>query len=94
MQLCRREFLAVAAAAAAARAQAAEIDRAALAETALALAKKAGVSYADIRINRYDREFVGARGRREQQALERSFEQFRFKVGKRTWKRGDLYARR
>jgi hypothetical protein len=85
--------LAAAAATAAVRAQAAEIDRAALAETALALAK-AGASHADIRINRYDREFVGARGRREQQALERSFEQFRFKVGKRTWKRGDLYARR
>ena len=66
MQLSRREFLAAAAAAAAVRAQAAEIDRAALAETALALAKKAGVSYADIRINRYDREFVGARERRIQ----------------------------
>jgi predicted transcriptional regulator len=37
---------------------------------------------------------VSGRKRREQQALERSFEQFRFKVGKRTWKRGDLYARR
>jgi predicted transcriptional regulator len=33
---------------------------------------------------------VFGRKRREQQALERSFEQFRFKVGKRTWKRGDL----
>jgi predicted transcriptional regulator len=33
---------------------------------------------------------VSGRKRREQQALERSFEQFRFKVGKRTWKRRDL----
>ena len=30
---------------------------------------------------------------RERQALERSFKQFQFKVGKRTWKRSDLYAR-
>ena len=50
-QLSRREFLAAAAAAAVVRAQPAEIDRAALAGNALALAKKAGVSYADIRIN-------------------------------------------
>jgi hypothetical protein len=33
------------------------------------------------------------RKRREREALERSFEQFRFKVGKRTWKRADLHAR-
>ena len=33
------------------------------------------------------------RRRREREALERSFEQFRFKVGKRTWKRADLHAR-
>jgi len=33
------------------------------------------------------------RRRRERDALERSFEQFRFKVGKRTWKRADLHAR-
>ena len=33
------------------------------------------------------------RKRRERQALERSFEQFHFKVGKRTWKRADLYVR-
>jgi hypothetical protein len=31
--------------------------------------------------------------RREREALERSFERFRFTVGKRTWKRADLYAR-
>ena len=33
------------------------------------------------------------RRRRERVALERSFESFRFKVGERTWKRADLYAR-
>ena len=33
------------------------------------------------------------RRRRERDALERSFEQFQFKVGKRTWKRADLHAR-
>jgi len=33
------------------------------------------------------------RRRREREALERSFEQFQFKVGKRTWKRADLHAR-
>ena len=33
------------------------------------------------------------RKRREREALERSFDEFRFKVGKRTWKRADLYAR-
>jgi len=34
------------------------------------------------------------RKRREREALERSFERFRFYVGKRTWKRADLYARK
>ena len=33
------------------------------------------------------------RKRREREALERSFEQFQFKVGKRTWRRADLHAR-
>lgn len=33
------------------------------------------------------------RKRREREALERSFERFQFRVGKRTWKREDLYAR-
>jgi hypothetical protein len=33
------------------------------------------------------------RRRRERQALESSFQRFQFKVGKRTWKRADLYAR-
>ena len=36
---------------------------------------------------------ASGRRRREREALERSFEAFRFKVGKRTWKRADLYAR-
>lgn len=30
---------------------------------------------------------------REREALERSFERFRFKVGKRIWERTDLHAR-
>ncbi len=34
------------------------------------------------------------RKRRELEALERSFEQFQFNVGKRTWTREDLHARR
>jgi hypothetical protein len=33
------------------------------------------------------------RKRREREALERSFEQFEFRVGKRQWKRADLHAR-
>ena len=36
---------------------------------------------------------ASCRRRREREALERSFETFSFKVGKRTWKRADLYAR-
>ena len=36
---------------------------------------------------------VRGRKRREREALEHSFERFQFKVGKRTWKRSDLYAR-
>ena len=36
---------------------------------------------------------TSGRRRREREALERSFERFRFKVGKRTWKRADLYVR-
>jgi len=38
-------------------------------------------------------EASGGRKRREREALERSFEQFRFKVGKRSWRREDLYVR-
>ncbi|HTP87679.1 MAG TPA: DUF6364 family protein [Bryobacteraceae bacterium] len=33
------------------------------------------------------------RRRREREALEHSFDRLQFKVGKRTWKRADLYAR-
>jgi len=33
------------------------------------------------------------RRRREREKLERSFERFQFKVGRRTWKRADLYVR-
>lgn len=33
------------------------------------------------------------RKRREHDALERSFEQFQFSIGKRTWKRQDLHER-
>ena len=33
------------------------------------------------------------RKRRELEALERSFKRFQFKLGKRTWKREDLYDR-
>jgi hypothetical protein len=33
------------------------------------------------------------RKRREREALERSFRDFQFRIGKRTWKREDLHAR-
>ena len=33
------------------------------------------------------------RKRREREALKRSFGQFQFKVGRRTWKRADLHDR-
>ena len=36
---------------------------------------------------------ASGRKRREREALDRSFQQFQFKVGKHTWKRADLYAR-
>jgi hypothetical protein len=36
---------------------------------------------------------ASGRKRREREALERSFQQHSFKMGKRTWKRADLYAR-
>jgi hypothetical protein len=38
-------------------------------------------------------EGVAGRRRREREALERSFEQFQYKVGKKTWKRENLYER-
>jgi Family of unknown function (DUF6364) len=36
---------------------------------------------------------ASGRKRREREVLERSFKQFQFRIGKRTWKREDLYAR-
>jgi hypothetical protein len=36
---------------------------------------------------------TSGRKRRELEALERSFKQFHRKLGKRTWKREDLYVR-
>jgi len=36
---------------------------------------------------------ASGRKRRERETLERSFDQFRYRVGKRTWKRVDLYER-
>jgi len=33
------------------------------------------------------------RKRREREALERTFQKFQFRLGKRTWKRADLYER-
>jgi Family of unknown function (DUF6364) len=36
---------------------------------------------------------ASGRRRREREALQRSFGQLRIKVGKRTWKREDLYDR-
>jgi hypothetical protein len=38
-------------------------------------------------------EAASGRKRREREALERSFTQFQFRLGKNTWKREDLYAR-
>lgn len=36
---------------------------------------------------------ASGRKRRERDALERGFKQFQFRIGKRNWKREDLYAR-
>ena len=36
---------------------------------------------------------ASGRKRREREALERSFSQLQFRIGKKTWKREDLYAR-
>jgi len=36
---------------------------------------------------------AAGRQRRERETLERSFDRFQFKVGKRTWNRADLYDR-
>jgi predicted transcriptional regulator len=40
-----------------------------------------------------DEDSASGRKRREREALERSFRRFQFRVGKRGWKREDLYAR-
>ena len=36
---------------------------------------------------------ASGRKRRERETLERSFQELQFRVGKRSWKRADLYAR-
>lgn len=41
-----------------------------------------------------DESAASGRRRREREALERSFTEFQFHMGKRTWKREDLYERR
>ena len=41
-----------------------------------------------------DESAATGRRRREREALERSFTEFQFHMGKRTWKREDLYERR
>jgi hypothetical protein len=38
-------------------------------------------------------EAAAGRKRREREALERSFEQFQYRIGNRTWKREDLHER-
>jgi TldD protein len=77
-------MLASLAAACALRLEAAEVDRPAIAEAALALAKKAGADYADIRINRYDYEDYRARERQIQSVSSRTT----FGYGVRVLKKG------
>jgi len=36
---------------------------------------------------------ASGRKRRERETLQRSFDQFRYRIGKRAWKRADLYER-
>jgi hypothetical protein len=56
----------------------------------MAQAARAGVAIQRKRLQ----EILAERQRKQQsQALERSFAQFQFRVGKKTWKREDLYAR-
>jgi hypothetical protein len=38
-------------------------------------------------------DISSGRRRRERETLERSFDRYHFRVGKRTWKRSDLYVR-
>ncbi len=66
MRLTRRDFIAAAGAAAIPLSAQAKRDRHALAEQALGLAKKAGATYADIRISRYDNQSVRTRERQVQ----------------------------
>ena len=57
----RRDFLAAGAAAVAAPVRGAEPDRARWAERALGLARRAGATYADIRVNRYRNQRISTR---------------------------------
>ena len=57
----RRDFLAAGAAAVAAPLRGAEPDRARWAELALGLARRAGATYADIRVNRYRSQRISTR---------------------------------
>src|SRR5882724_2217375 len=61
--LSRRDFLAASAAAAAIRTEAGAPDRRKFADMALNLARRAGASYADIRINRYRNQSIFTRER-------------------------------
>ena len=63
MRLTRRNFIAAAAAAASPLSAQSRRDRDALADQALGLAKKAGATYADIRVSRYDNQSVRTRER-------------------------------
>ena len=84
MELTRRELLAALAGAHAVRLQAAEVDRASLAQSALDLAKKAGADYADVRVNRYDYEDYRARERQIQSVSSKTS----FGYGVRVLKKG------
>ncbi len=66
MRLTRRDFIAAAGAAAIPLSAQAKRDRHALADQVLQLAKKAGATYADIRISRYDNQDVRTRERQVQ----------------------------
>ena len=56
----------------------------------MAQAARAGVA---IERKRLQQIFAERQRKQEPQALERSFAQFQFRVGKKSWKREDLYAR-
>ena len=84
MSITRRELLAALAAASAVRLRAAEVDRASIAESALVQAKKLGVDYADIRVNRYDYEDYRTRERQVQSVSARTS----FGYGIRVLKKG------